>query len=224
MDGIHDVGGMQGFGALEIENDEPVFHHDWEKRVFALTMATPFVAEYGDDQFRRHIESISPQQYLNSSYYQLWLEGFIRLLQELDVLSDRELINGKATEPLPEPFALNRQPAVESLMDAVLQGESQAMPDAAGPHRFVVGDRVVTRTHMPSIHNRLPRYARGKDGKVVAEYGQFIFADMNSVGDGPAPQMLYGVEFTAEDLWGSTAEPGNRVCLDLWDAYLVAAE
>lgn len=224
MDGIHDVGGVQGFGPLEIEADEPVFHHDWEKRVFALAMATPFVAEYGDDQFRRHIESMPPRQYLNSSYYQLWFDGMISLLKELDVLSDAELTNAQTVNSLPERFAGNQQAQADELMDVVLQGESQAMPRATGPHRFRIGDRVVTCTHMPSVHNRLPSYARGKSGQVVDEYGQFMLADTNSIGDGPNPQMLYGVEFTATDLWGDVADSGNTVCLDLWDAYLSPAE
>ena len=224
MDGIHDVGGMQGFGPLEIETDEPVFHHDWEKRVFALAMATPFVAEYGDDQFRRHIESMPPRQYLNSSYYQLWFDGMISLLKELTVLSDEELNHAQAVNPLPEQFAVNQQAQADGLMDVVLQGESQSMPGATGPHRFRVGDRVATCTHMPSVHNRLPRYARGKSGEVVGEYGQFILADTNSIGCGPNPQMLYSVEFTADELWGNAVDPGNTVCLDLWDVYLSPAE
>lgn len=220
MDGIHDLGGMQGFGPVEIETDEPVFHHDWEKRVFALAMAAPFVAEFGDDQFRRQIEHIPPRQYLKSSYYELWFEGMTGLLKELDVISDEELNQSVMINSIPEHFDVNNQAAADELESIVAQGESQAMPQSTGRDRFRVGDLVITRDHMTSVHNRLPRYARGKPGRVIAEHGIFVFADTNSVGSGLEPQMLYGIEFQACDLWGSEAQPGDTLCLDLWDAYL----
>jgi len=41
MNGIHDMGGMQGAGPIAPENDEPVFHERWEKKVLAaLSFAT----------------------------------------------------------------------------------------------------------------------------------------------------------------------------------------
>ena len=39
MNGLHDVGGMHGFGSIQIEHDEPVFHEPWEGRVFAMALA-----------------------------------------------------------------------------------------------------------------------------------------------------------------------------------------
>jgi hypothetical protein len=34
VNGIHDMGGMHGFGPVEVEAGEPVFHSRWEARVF----------------------------------------------------------------------------------------------------------------------------------------------------------------------------------------------
>jgi nitrile hydratase beta subunit len=220
MDGIHDLGGMHGFGSVEIETDEPVFHDDWEKRVFAMSMAAPFVVEFGDDQFRRQIENLLPQQYLKSSYYELWFEGMVGQLKELNVISDEELKQPAGVNPLSKHFNRSNQALADGLLNVVLQGESQAMPDVIGPHRFGVGNSVVTRAHVTSVHTRLPQYARGKMGRVIAENGIFVFADSNSVSYDPKPQMLYTVEFQAVDLWGDEARAGDTLCLDLWDAYL----
>ena len=225
MDGIHDLGGMQGFGPIEIEADEPLFHHDWERRVFALNWTVPFVAGFNVDQSRWQIERLPPRLYLNSSYYQLWLEGLIALLKERDVISDEELDRAQAIDPLPEQFDTSDQAQAGDLLDVVVAGESRAMPDAAdAPHRFATGERVRTRSHMAIGHNRLPRYARGKTGTIIAERGVFILADTNAEGQGPDPQMLYTIEFAAGDLWGPEAEEGASVCLDLWDAYLTPVE
>ncbi|MFT5506441.1 MAG: nitrile hydratase beta subunit [Gammaproteobacteria bacterium] len=220
MDGIHDLGGMQGFGPVDIEIDEPVFHHEWEKRVFALALAAPFVVEFGDDQFRRQIENLSPKQYLNSSYYQLWLEGMINQLKECDAISDQELIQSIGINPLPGQYDCNNQAQAAGLQEIAEAGISQAMPEATGPHRFSVGDTVVTCEHIDSVHTRLPQYARGKTGRVIDERGIFMFADSNSVDFNPKPQMLYSIEFLAVDLWGDEAQPGDTLCLDLWDDYI----
>ena len=221
MDGIHDCGGMQGFGSVIRETDEPVFHHPWEKRVFALTMAAPFVTEFDDDQFRKHIERIPTSQYTASSYYELWLEGLIRQLREMDVVDDVELETGHSMNCLPEKFDTKNQAQESELESIVNSGLSKAMPFSSEyPHRFSVGDQVKTRSHMTRSHNRLPRYARGKTGVIVAENGYFIFADSNADRSEADPQMLYTVEFEGEELWGIDAEIGTSLHLDLWDAYL----
>jgi nitrile hydratase len=221
MDGIHDLGGMHGFGPVEREADEPCFHADWERRVFALCGLAPFVADHGDDQFRRHIERIDPATYLTSSYYELWLRGETALLKELGVLSDDELAAGHSLRPLAPHFDIARKATADSLWDAVRGGASQAAPNATGfPHRFRVGDRIRTRAAMPYGHTRLPRYARNKPGKIIAEHGAFIVADRNSEERDVAPQMLYTIEFVARDLWGDEASVGDTVRLDAWDEYL----
>jgi nitrile hydratase subunit beta len=94
MSRIHDVGGMQGFGPVEQEADEPPFHADWEAHVFALNRALIARGVYNLDEFRDAIERMPPQQYLASSYYEKWFYAVTTLLVEKGVLSAREVADG----------------------------------------------------------------------------------------------------------------------------------
>jgi Nitrile hydratase beta subunit len=86
--------------------------------------------------------------------------------------------------------------------------------------RLVAGDKIVTRNLNPRGHTRLPRYARGKRGVVIAHHGAHVFPDTNAHGLGENPQHLYTVRFSARELWGESAEPNERVLLDVWESYL----
>jgi nitrile hydratase subunit beta len=94
MSRIHDVGGMQGFGPVEQEADEPPFHADWEAHVFALNRALIGRGVYNLDEFRDAIERMPPQQYLASSYYEKWLHAVTTLLVEKGVLTAQEVADG----------------------------------------------------------------------------------------------------------------------------------
>lgn len=219
MDGVHDLGGMHGFGPVEREPDEPVFHARWEARVFALTSALPFAVPFGDDHFRREMERMAPADYLSASYYERWLAAIIALLDERGVLDPSVLDGAAAAGPLPD--GLNPPLTAAAVRDVIAAGASQAVADAPdAPHRFRIGDRVRTLRILGPGHTRLPRYVRGRIGRVVAERGCFIFADANAAGSGPAPQQLYSVEFDARELWSEEAAPMDTLRLDLWDSYL----
>ena len=75
MDGIHDMGGMHGFGPIIREEEEPVFHYLWEGRVLAIVRATPIPIPGG---MRNNIETMDPGHYLTSSYYEKWLHARIK--------------------------------------------------------------------------------------------------------------------------------------------------
>jgi nitrile hydratase subunit beta len=94
MSRIHDVGGMQGFGPVEQQADEPPFHADWEAHVFALNRALIGRGVYNLDEFRDAIERMPPQQYLASSYYEKWFHAVTTLLVEKGVLSAQEVADG----------------------------------------------------------------------------------------------------------------------------------
>lgn len=212
MNSIHDMGGMDGFGAIEREANEPVFHADWERRMFALASAIPFAVPYGDDHGRQEIERIHPVTYLKSSYYELWYLAHRELLRQHGILDG----------PLPK----GRKPiSADKVWPAIEAGASPRMPEAGVTARFAVGDKIVARNINPTGHTRLPRYARGKSGVIHANHGVFSFADSNARGDGPSPQHLYTVAFTARELWGAEAVAannahGDKIYLDLWDSYL----
>ena len=85
MNGIHDMGGMDGFGPIERNPQEPLFHHDWERRVFAIRIASSVPIPGGS---RNSIEHMPPDQYLNTSYYEKWLESTIAVAKEYGLTTD----------------------------------------------------------------------------------------------------------------------------------------
>lgn len=220
MDTIHDMGGMQGFGRVEVEAGEPVFHADWERRIFALLSAAPYVARFSDDQFRPAIERIAPERYLSTSYYAKWLEALTTLLVERGLLTEAEL-RGGPLDTLPAERTATMVKAAD-VIAAIEEGASQARPDDQAVQRFNPGDTIRTKRHGHAGHTRLPRYARGKPGRIAATHGTFLVADCNAVGD-RTREHLYTVVFAARDLWGSGAHGGDTVTLDLWDRYLEPA-
>jgi nitrile hydratase beta subunit len=207
MNGVHDMGGMDGFGPALREQNEPIFHCAWEKRVFALTGPVLVRAGGNVDQFRHALERIPPARYLASSYYERWLQGFETLLLETGVLSREEL----ASLPQPE-LASNALPC------------AQMAPLSHRPRlraRFKTGDRVRVRNINPSGHTRCPRYARGKAGIVRRDHGVYIYPDTHAHGAGENRQHIYLVEFTARELWGRAQR--DRIMLDLLEDYLEPA-
>ncbi len=92
MDGIHDLGGMHGFGAIPREADEPVFHAEWERRVFALDLLVEaFVEGANIDAFRHAIERLDPATYLTLSYYEKWAFALEALLVDAGVVTPDEV-------------------------------------------------------------------------------------------------------------------------------------
>ena len=224
MNGVHDLGGMHGFGPVEREVNEPVFHAPWEAEMVAISNAVRAGgrAVMNIDEFRHGIERMDPAHYLASSYFEHWFDGISRVLIEKGVISAEELEKRTA-------FFIDRPEApAAAAIAAPLPPEVQ--PDRNGARgfkrqpvaepRFRPGDRVVTLAFAPHGHTRLPRYARGKYGAVQRVHGTYVFPDSNAHGLGEQPQPLYSVEFDAHELWGEDAEQNQKLYLDLWESYL----
>jgi nitrile hydratase len=211
VNSIHDMGGMDGFGPIEREQDEPVFHAEWERRMFALSFGIAASVQTEDDHFRREVERIPPVAYLKASYYELWYRACHAMLAQHGVLDP-----GQPEGLRPPLTAAEVWPAIEG-------GASTRMPDEGIVARFKTGDAVTARNIHPTGHTRLPRYARGRNGTIHADHGVFGFADSKARGDGPCPQHLYTVAFTAKELWGESAR-NDKIFLDLWDSYLDLAQ
>ena len=168
---------------------------------------------------------MNPVQYLSATYYEKWLDGITRLLIEKGVVSEDEMKarsaffgarpDAPATAALGGAPPTARVPFDPNWVQGVVR-ETGARP------RFAPGDAVTTRIIHPRGHTRLPRYARGKRGTIHRVHGIHVFPDTNAHGLGEAPQPLYSVRFEARELWGDTAEPNQRVHLDLWESYLEA--
>ena len=215
MNGAHDMGGMMGFGPVQVEFDEPIFHAPWESRVLALTLAMGATGQWNIDSSRSARENVPPPQYLNNTYYQIWFDGLKRLLLERGMISAQELEAGammQAATPL--AFVLR----ASDVALALSRGTPTVRP-AVTDARFDIGQRVIACQMHPRGHTRLPRYIRGKAGTVIAQHGAHVFADTHASGAGEQPQWLYTVEFNGKELWGSDST-ADSVCVDCWESYL----
>lgn len=224
MDGIHDLGGKEGFGAVIRETDEPVFHERWEGRVFAISQLGPAEARRNSDHFRHAIERIDPVAYLTHGYYGRWLGGLETRIVEAGVF-DTATITQRATELGASPADLiAARPSSKPQRIDYLPSEWGNRRAVAGSRRFVMGQRVRTRAHGVAGHTRLPAYARARTGTIVSWHEGWVYPDSNAHGLGENPQHLYTVAFGGRELWGDAAEPGVVVHLDLFEPYLEPAD
>jgi nitrile hydratase len=219
MNGAHDLGGVHGFGSVDTEPNEPVFHAEWERRVFALTRAMGATGEWNLDAVRFAREDRQPVEYLAMSYYERWLAGLERLLTERGLVGPDELAAGRSLRP---GRALPRILGVAEVAATLGRG-SQTSREATRPARFAPGDRVRAENIHPSGHTRLPRYVRGHAGTVVRAHGAHVFPDSNAHGRGEDPQWLYTVCFDGRELWGAEADPTLTVSVDAFEPYLEPA-
>ena len=217
MNSIHDLGGMDNVGVLDIEANEPVFHHDWERKVFSFALALIGARYFGLDEVRHAVERMPPADYLLAPYYGTWLYGMTSLLVEKNVLTDGELAAGHSLRPdngkLLPPFP-------PAMAEYIMNQPIPTQVDAKVAPRFRPGDAVVARNSHPIGHTRLPRYARGKQGVVEEDYGIFPFSDSVAHGGPERPQHVYSVRFMARELWGEDAPAEDSVNIDLFDDYL----
>lgn len=216
MNGPHDMGGMQCFGSIDPEPNEPVFHAEWEKKALALTVAMGFTGMWNLDLSRSARESLPPEFYLSSSYYQIWLAGLQKLMLEREMITESELISGEVQH---DPVEIKQLVSGTEMAAALAKGGPVDRATQSTPV-FSVGDKVKTANMNPAGHTRLPRYARAKVGVVKLVHGFHVFPDSNAGGEGPNPQWLYGVSFESTELFGPEAEAGNQVIVDCWEPYL----
>jgi nitrile hydratase len=197
VNGIHDMGGMHGYGPAPDPRSEAIyrpFHAAWEARVRSLAGLVIGTGCINVDAFRHAIERLDPLTYLGVGYYGRWLSALDLLLAD----------HGGRFRP-----------------GSVATGG--ASREIAAAPRFGVGDAVRTRNLQPSGHTRLPGYARGKRGEVALVQGAWVFPDTNAHGAGERPQHVYSVGFAGRELFGGDAEPGLTVHVDLFESYLEPA-
>jgi nitrile hydratase subunit beta len=216
MNGPHDMGGFTGFGPVQHEENEPVWHAAWEPRAFALVLAMGMTGSWNIDIARHARERLPALTYWRSSYYEMRHYAMVLQLIELGLVSAiEEASGGSATPPKP----VKRVPKAAEI-PAILSAGGPASRPSNREAGFGIGDKVRARNINPGGHTRLPRYARGKAGEIVAVHGTHVFPDSNAHGRGEDPHWLYTVRFTAEELWGKPAR--DSVCIDLLEPYLEA--
>lgn len=219
MDGVHDMGGMDGFGKVEPEPNEPVFHAAWEGRVMAMNRAMGAAGAWNIDMSRFSREILPPHIYLGSTYYQKWLLGLELLLLEKGLVDADELAAGRALRP---GKPLQRGKVTVADIDRVMTRGSFRRTSPT-PARFKPGHRVRAKNIHPVTHTRLPRYVRGHIGVVERDHGCHVFPDSAAVGAGDNPQWLYTVVFESSELWGPDADPTIKISIDAFEPYLEPA-
>jgi nitrile hydratase beta subunit len=209
VDGVHDLAGMQDFGPVLAEPDEPPFHASWEARVFGIGAIVTLQGLANTNTFRHAIERMDPVHYLGSPYFEHWLTAVATLLDEQGVLTRAEL-EARAGGPFPLSRLSQAPPWI-----AAAGGEMRA--------HFAVGDCVRVSQAHPQGHTRCPRYVRGKQGVVDRCDGEFALPDADVHGEDPPIERTYSVRFDAAELWGNEAESGATVSVGLWESYLARA-
>jgi nitrile hydratase subunit beta len=219
VNGVHDMGGMDGFGKVEPESDEPVFHAPWEARVMAMNRAMGATGAWNIDQSRFSREMLPPAVYLASSYYQKWFLGLEQMLLERHLVEADEIAAGHA---LHAGKPLKRGKFATGDIDRILTRGSFRRP-APSAARFQPGARVRAKNIHPPLHTRLPRYVRGHLGTVERLHGSHVFPDAVVAGKGEDPQWLYTVVFDGRELWGPDADPTVKISIDAFEPYLEPA-
>jgi nitrile hydratase subunit beta len=219
MNGVHDMGGMDGFGKVEPEANEPTFHEKWEGRVMAMVRAMGAAGAYNIDTSRFYRESLPPHVYLASTYYQKWLFGLEGNLLDKGFVTESELSAGHAKDPA-KPLKRGKFTLadVERIM---VRGHFERPAQAAA--KFKVGAHVRARNMHPLTHTRLPRYTRGHVGVVERILGCQVFPDSAAMELGENPQWLYNVVFDGTELWGPDGDATVKVSIDAFEPYLEPA-
>ena len=212
MDTIHDLGGREGFGPIRWQDDDDnkLFPEPWQARTWAicLMMMTRFQQDQTGwtlDWYRHVLERLAPADYLSMNYFEKWAQAMMATLIDSGYAEVQEFVEGHSRgvppKPVPAPPAASADP---------------------GAARFSVGDSVVAKRRVLSMHTRLPAYVRGCKGVIETCIGPEILADASAAGD-LRKEHLYTVRFESGDLWAESEGERTGVYLDLWESYLEPA-
>ncbi len=210
MDGPHDLGGKDGFGP--VDPTTPDFHEDWERRQWALSKNVPLPGGT-IDWWRHGIENMEPAAYLTAPYFEKWCLNEIAHRIDQGMFTLDEVRTGQPAERLTPPAPLD----MEGTLARLRENNTDFRVEMSAPPKFAVGDTVQTKNTPSAGHTRLPAYARGHMGVIIAHHGGHLYADAGAKGQHEGAH-LYTVEFTSAELWGSA--DADVVCLDLWEPYL----
>jgi len=201
MDGIHDMGGRQGFGPVRYTLDAKTFHAPWEIRANALYGFAVRAGLFNVDEYRHAIERMEARRYLAAGYYERSLTALATLCVEKGVVTREEL----------ERLAQGAVP----LSTAGGPGRG----NAATRQRFQPGDTVRVRADYVPGHVRMPGYVRGKSGTVVGVSPAYPFPDAHAHGVAAEHEPTYDVRFRSQDLWPDSCDPA-LIHVGLFESYL----
>lgn len=227
MNGIHDLGGVDGMGPVGPTGWEPPYHAEWEKAAWALFPFSARGGMFGLDEFRKHLENLHPLHYLTAFYYEHWLEATEQIGEKKGYWTKEDIEKRVAyylqypNAPLPP----NSDPAlVEFANWAVKNGFSSARELNSEP-AFKIGDRVVVDHSVPKHHHRRPRYSMGRVGEIVMYHGPHVFPDTSGNGKGETAEHLYTIKITQAEMYGAeAADPNACQYVDMWEPYIKLAK
>jgi len=214
MDGVHDLGGKEGFGPIDVNS--PPFSHEWERRQWAISTNAWLGGNI--DRGRHILELLPPGFYLTASYFEKWCLRDLTKMVAGGIATEEEVLAGHAGIAQPAPEARDLDAAIARVRAA---RTDFSRPIDAAP-AFAIGATITTLPHSHAGHTRLPAYARGRTGTVIAHHGAHLYPD-DVAENTETTHHLYTVEFTAPALWGDAADPRDTVLLDLWEPYFVRA-
>ena len=219
MDTLHDLGGKQGFGAVDVNEPEAPWHHDWEGRMWAMAQSSRNTT-VTIDWWRHVVEQLPPQAYMTIPYFEKWCMTDLALGVDCGTFTIEDALNvvgksGERAKDAPLPEVMDKAQILEKNRTSVKTFEE----DVDFAPAFAIGVQVKTLCHSVPTHTRLPAYARGRVGEILAHRGAHPLPDKSAQGH-EVPEHLYTVVFTAQELWGPDANPRDTVTLDLWESYL----
>ena len=220
MDGIHDVGGRQGFGLIKVTTEDQPFDSEWEARAFGITKSATATSDYSVDKFRCTREQLPPLEYLTSPYYEQWMRCTMAMLVSSGMVSAQELASGRskaaAMSDLPPPKTANE--AYKATRIAMrFDGPCEGQPE------FAVGDSVMAKLNAPKGHTRLPQYVRGRFGRIVACRGAHSIPDDN-VQNVKTFEHLYTVAFMLGNLFEEHEGSRDEINVEIWERFLVTGQ
>jgi nitrile hydratase subunit beta len=218
MDGIHDLGGRQGFGPVDVDEPEEVFHEAWEGRVWGIVKAMRRLPDWNIDWFRHCRELIDPVDYLTRPYFDQWAQTYAAMLVNSGVATVEEVASGRSQSAISGLEPPMPPEAVEQAKSKPMHFNRESVAEPA----LAVGNVIRARPHGATGHTRLPAYVRGRRGVIEAWHGAHVHPDAKAHGQDRA-EPLYTVAFDAAELWPEAVGRHDRVFLDLWESYLERA-
>jgi nitrile hydratase subunit beta len=222
VNGIHDIGGMQGFGRVERVVNERVFHEEWERRTFGTMLLFLASGMVQISELRYSIERLQAEIYLETPYYRGWIHSIEEALNRRGLAQIEDLLPHSAPVGSAKPSLEHGPPLPKEFVMTALAAGVPSRVDTQVTPRFAVGDKVIAKNIHPEGHTRLPRYVRGKQGEIVGLRGSFAIDDRTAHHLSPEPQQVYSVRFSARELWGRSAPEKDALFIDLWESYLDA--
>jgi nitrile hydratase beta subunit len=226
--GPHDVGGRRGYGPIEIDPGQPVYHAPWEGRVIGATLGSIGKGLFPVDRWRARQEELHPIVYVEMPYFERWLYTLERNLVLHGVLDEEEIeqrLQDLAADP-ESPLPDRDDPEFAAAIDGLIAHGAPIAQEVPEPPRYAAGDRVRLRTipveHPGEQHTRLPAYAQGKVGVVESRHIGQALPDLMVEKVEARPEHTYAVRLAATDLWPD-GDPTASVCVDAWESYLEPA-